>query len=370
MVPPALLGTAGRRLLRPHMGVWDVMSVSDWKAGTASDDVRRIDDAAVRTGSPSTAALPATAWRYLAIVATTIVLTAAGFVGLVEALDWAGRRPPPAFSNSYCFDVKLASFRDNPPLAPTHVVLGSSVAWRNVAADSIREQYPSARPLNASFCGLMVNQSAFVGRYFLQRFPSVTDVLLLLDAFDMSACRSSKTQVFDPADVSPYLSGEDDLRFYFKYFDIVSLVGNAFGTADASSISYPVTRLGDGPLLRAELPDHELVYGPPPETQPACIEALAVFAAEIERNGRHLVVATMPLRSDWSDKYDKNDESRKKFAASLRSALAGTSAQFWDAASAVVLPRAHYFDALHLHWGAAPAFTRRLVQATRFGAPD
>lgn len=341
------------------MGVWDV-SIYGSKGATASGAARRPHDGAVMAdGSVS-------AWHYLAILGMTIALTAAGFVGVVMVLDVAGRRPPPAFSNSYCLDAKLAALRENPPLQPTHLILGSSVAWRNVSAETVREQHPEVRPLNASFCGLMVNQSAFVGRYFLQRYPTVSDVLLLLDPLDMSACRSSKTEIFNPADVSHYLSGGNDLLSYFKYFDVVSLVGNAFNTVNAASVAYPVTRLGDGPLLRDE--SHDLVYGPPPAVQPACVAALAAFAAEIDRSGRHLVVATMPLLEDWSDRYDRDSRSRKELARSIRAALAGTGADFWDGWAAVALPRADYFDALHLHWRAVPGFTRQLMQATRFGA--
>lgn len=342
------------------------MGIYGSKARPASGVAGRRSDGAGTTEDPASIAGSATAWRYLALVVTTIGLAAAGFVVLVMALDVAGRRPPPAFSNSYCLDAKLAAFRENPPVSPTHLILGSSVPWRNVSAGTIREQHPQARPLNASFCGLMVNQSAFVGRYFLKRFPTVSDVLLVLDPLDMSACRSKKTEVFDSADLSDYLSGGNDLPSYFKYFDFVSLVGNAFNTANGASIKYPVTRLGDGPLLRGEM--QELVYGAPPEIQPACVAALAAFATELDKGGRRLVVATMPVLGDWSERYDPDLRSRRALAAGIKSALAGTSAGFWDGWSALTLPRADYFDALHLHWRAVPAFTRQLMQATNFVA--
>ena len=293
------------------------------------------------------------------------VLAAVGFTGVVQALSFSGRMPPPAFSNSYCFDAKLAAFRQKPPVQPTHLIIGSSIPWRNIATETIIEQYPQARPLNAGFCGLQVNQSAFVGRFFLQRYPTVTDVLLLVDPFDMGACRSQKTEVFDSADVSDYLSGASDLQFYFKYFDLVSLTSNAFNTANASSIPFPMTRLGDGPLIRGD--SDELVYGPPPIIQPACVAALAALAHDVEKSGRRLVVVTMPLLDAWSVKYDSDSQSRKEFAKSIEAALAGTSATFWDGWSEVALPRSDYFDAVHLHWRAVPSFTRQLVQATRFG---
>jgi len=87
----------------------------------------------------------------------------------------------------------------------------------------------------------------------------------------------------------------------------------------------------------------------------------------VEKGGKRLVVATMPLLGDWSDKYDRDSQARKQLAGSIRRALDGTSATFWDGWSEVALPRADYFDAVHLHWKAVPDFTRRLAQATGFG---
>jgi hypothetical protein len=342
------------------------MGISNWKTSPASSSEKIGDQQLTGAGGRPLTELTPGAGRYLAIVTATIAVTAASFVGLLLGLDLSGSKPPPAFSNSYCFDAKLASFRQDPPVQPTHLIVGSSVPWRNVAAETIAEQYPDARPLNASFCGLVVNQSAFAARFFLERFPTITDVLLVLDPFDMSACRSNKTAVFDAADVSAYLSGANDLEYYFKYFDIVSLIGNAFTTANASSTTHLVTRLGDGPLYRSE--SHELVYGPPPAIQPACEAALTAFAEDVENSGKHLVVATMPLLRDWSDKYDSDSRAKKQLAGSIRRALDGTSATFWDGWSKVALPRADYSDAVHLHWRAVPDFTRQLAQATGFGA--
>src|SRR5262245_4835561 len=114
------------------MGVWHAMGIFGWKTATASSDERTGDDAILADGGSS-------AWRYVAVLATTIALTAAGFVGVVMGLDAAGRRPPPAFSNSYCLDAKLASLRENPPPQPTHLIIGSSVPWRNVSAETIHD---------------------------------------------------------------------------------------------------------------------------------------------------------------------------------------------------------------------------------------
>jgi hypothetical protein len=298
--------------------------------------------------------------RYMAVLAGTIIFLAAAFVAILWTLEAAKLKPPPAFTNSDCFDAKLEFLRKNPPVDPTHLIVGSSVAWRNLAGDAVVEQHPNAKPLNGAFCGLSINQSAFTARFFLERFPTITDVLLVLDPFDMSVCRSKKSALFDTADVSAYLSGAHDLSFYFKYFDAFSLMANAFGVKDV------FTRHGDGPLKIDGR--RGLVYGPPPALQAECDTALADLAAYVENTGRHLLVVTMPLLGEWSDKYDRDSKARTHLAETIRGALKGRSAKFWDAWSRLTLPAQDYTDAVHLRGSAAPGFTRQLVKATGFGS--
>ena len=52
------------------------------------------------------------------------------------------------------------------------------------------------RPLNGAFCGLAMNQSAFATRFLLDRLPGISEVMLLLDPFDMSTCRTQKATAF------------------------------------------------------------------------------------------------------------------------------------------------------------------------------
>ena len=284
------------------------------------------------------------------------------FVGLLLGLEVAGIKPPPAFTNSYCIDAKLEFLRHHPPLRPTHLVVGSSIAWRNIDADAIARENPHARPLNGAFCGLAINQSAFVARFLIDRFVGISDVLLLLDPFDMSSCRASKTDVFDKPDVAAYLSGAPDLDYYFKYFDLLSLITNAVGRKEA------FTAYGDGPLDTEH--SFGLVYGPPRQSQPECQAALTAFALDMQKRGIALTVATMPLMSGWSRKYDPDARARKALAEELASALVGTQARLWDAWSTLDVPADDYTDAVHLRWTATDRFTRHLITATGFGTRD
>jgi hypothetical protein len=289
--------------------------------------------------------------RYLVVVAATLFFTAAGILGVLWGLDIAGRKPPPAFTNSNRFDAKLEFLRDTPPIRPTHLVVESLMAWRNLAVETVTKQHPNAKPLNGAFCGLSMHQIAFTTCFLLKRFPTATDVRLLLDPFDMSACRSKKTDIFDSADVSAYLSGADDLSFYFS----TSMSTRSSKTHLALNRCSPP----NAPLDNHELRD--LVYGPAPIIQPACETALAAFATDVEKSGKRLFVVTMPLLSDWSDKYDPGSSAKAQLASVIGRALDGTSATFWDGWSKIVLPTEYYSDATHLQGKAVPGFTRQLV---------
>jgi hypothetical protein len=309
--------------------------------------------------------------RYLAVVSSTIIAAAVVFVVGLHALDAGNHKPPPAFSNSLCTDAKLEFLRDHPPAQPTHLIIGSSISWRNIAAEMIVERFPDTRPLNAGFCGLQINQTAFVSRFILDRYPTITDLLLVLDPKDMSACSSTRSQVFDAGDVSEYLSGGDDTIYYFKYFDFPALVRNALvfrermvNEDDMDALVF--TRYGDGPVVTDET--RGIFYGAAPRLDPVCKDALAALARDVSASGRHLLVVTMPLLADWSQRYDGEAKVRKQLAEGIRQALDGTPSVFWDAWAEAPLDNASYTDAFHLRWSAARSFTERLVAATGFGS--
>lgn len=309
--------------------------------------------------------------RYLAVVSSTIAAAAIVFVAGLHALDAGNHKPPPAFSNSLCTDAKLEFLRDHPPAQPTHMIIGSSISWRNIAGEMIVERFPEARPLNAGFCGLQLNQTAFVSRFVLDRYPSITDLLLVLDPKDMSACASARSEVFDAADVSEYLSGADDTIFYFRYFDFPALVRNALvvrerkvNEDDMDALVF--TRYGDGPVVTTET--RGIFYGAAPRLDPVCKDALATLARDVAAGGRRLLVVTMPLLADWSRRFDGEARVRKQLAEDIREALDGTSSVFWDAWAEAPLDGSSYTDAFHLRWSAARSFTERLVATTGFGS--
>ena len=115
-------------------------------------------------------------------------MASAALWALYLGLHLSGNLPPPPLSNNFCVDEKLAFLRENPPVDPTFVVIGSSVAWRNFDSSVVAREVPGARPLNAGFCGMQVHESAFIAHWVVDRFPQVQEVLLIVSPRDYQTC--------------------------------------------------------------------------------------------------------------------------------------------------------------------------------------
>jgi hypothetical protein len=348
--------------------LWDAepdtdVSVAEWKSEMGPPDAALQSQIADREGLKS----------YVGLTIATIVSCFFAYVILIIILQALDRKPPPAFTNNLCIDGKIEFLRQNSPVDPTHLVIGSSISWRNIDSSTIVDRHPQSRPLNGGFCSLHMNQIAFVSDFLIKRYPTVSDLLLVLDVEDMAACRQNKTILFNENDVASYLSKANDIQFYFKYFSPISLLRNAMQLKERKQNLIELdplvfTAYADGPLNTSQ--ERGLFYGTAPPIDNACVDALRSLANAAKTKKLRLTVATMPLPSTWSEKYDQDAVVQKKFTDTVRTALDGTGTQFWDGwAEAKIDPKA-YTDAYHLRWSAVPAFTQQLIKATQFGSSD
>ena len=142
--------------------------------------------------------------RYLLSIAATCVALFAAYAGVLAALDRTGNLPPPAIVNEVCADEKLEWLRDNPPADPNLLVVGSSIAWRDVDSAQFVRERPAVRPLNGGVCHLAANQTAFVTRYLLRHLPSIRTVVAVVTPQDFTDCAKTPSQLFDPATADAY----------------------------------------------------------------------------------------------------------------------------------------------------------------------
>lgn len=305
---------------------------------------------------------------YLLGLAGTVLGLLLLYIGSLMALERTGDLPPPAIVNSICADAKLAFLRDHPPASPTHLIVGSSIAWRNVDSAQLVARDPQIRPLNAGFCGAQLNQAAFAARFLIEQYPSVRTVLAVLEPHDMRACSKTPDQLFDPADTDAYINDRRWLYgFYLRYFDPISFARNVrkihhrrLGIPPDEGLS--LNQYGDSPTHGNT--NGDLVYRAFEGYDPSCFADLRQLAADLSASGRELIVATSPINPRWSDLHDRGGEIRRALASRIATALAGTGGRFWDGERHDLTPPVPEFsDAVHLTPPGARRYSRRLAAA-------
>ena len=197
----------------------------------------------------------------------------------------SGNLPPPAFSNISCVDEKLSFLRDNPIQSPNLLIIGSSVAWRDVDGHVLTEALPGVRPMNGAFCGLFANQSTYVGHWLLDRQPSIRSVVMIADPQDFAGCWRVPTAVLNREHVDPYVyENASPWGHYMRYFSPKSLARNALTVKAqrAGEIEWDplvFNRFGDGPLVTSNT--RELLYGRPEPLDASCFAALGKMSARL-----------------------------------------------------------------------------------------
>ena len=291
------------------------------------------------------------------------------YLGSLAGLARIDALPPPPIVNSVCADIKLQFFRDHPPKQPTLLVVGSSVAWRDVDSAQFVRANSGVRPLNAGFCAAQIHQTHFISNYFIERYPSINAVIAILEPHDFRACTRTTTQLFPPSDADDYIYHRTWLYgLYLRYFDLWALQRNArhlLAVRTGRDLSDPMTftPYADGPLEVAKGGGGNLVYGKFEGFDRSCFTRLHEMAEELKAQNRRFFVATVPLNPEWRARFDVDDSVQTAFVAGIGEALGGTGAEFWNGAKAFPAKPGMFADAVHLLWPAARKFSHALAAA-------
>jgi hypothetical protein len=304
--------------------------------------------------------------RYLVAVAAGGLAALIMLASSYGALHLAGYLPPPPLSNNVCVDEKLTFLRKHLPKDPNLLVLGSSVAWRNIDSAAFARTVAGARPINGGFCALQMNQSAFIAGWMIDHWPSIKTVLLIVSPLDYYRCQGT-AQVFDPVDVNRFVfEGAAAWSFYLRYFDPVSLVRNIKQLASYREQARDLevvrgyTEYGDGPLDTTR--DRGLFYGAVSKLDTTCFDTLRELATQFTQQGRKLVVIATPIHPEWKALYDPHGHARRQWWSQIAAALDGTGAGMWNADDANLLDARAFTDAVHLRWSAAGQFTEAIIR--------
>ncbi len=293
----------------------------------------------------------------------------AGFVtvsALFAALGQTEYLPPPPLANNLCIDEKLAFLRDHPPVDPNFLVVGSSIAWRNIDSSVVARDMPGSRPVNGAFCAMSIHQAAATAEWLIEQWTSIEEVLLIVGPQDFKNCRDP-ARVFDFDDASQFVfERKPSWRFYLRYFDPVSLLRNAILRARRANDpltqarSVALTEYGDGPI---ETRGRDLLFGHLPKLDQLCFDALYSLATRLSNEGRKVMVVATPIHPEWTALYDADGAVRDNFARGVEKALMNTGAEYWNAEEAGILSGADAFvDAVHMRWSAAGNFTKQILR--------
>ncbi len=305
--------------------------------------------------------------KYLATLVMTCVVLFLAYIGTLYALDLSHTLPPPPIVNEVCADEKLEWLRDNPPQDPNLLVVGSSIAWRDVASEQFVRRRPSTRPLNGGVCHLQINQTAFVASYLLRHLPSIRTIVTVVTPEDFTACAKTPARPFDPSTANSYTFDRHwAYPFYVKQFDPVALARNAGAIRamrDGRNKFDPLvmSRYGDGPLNIVG--NRGLLYGKLAPYDPVCFAALHDLAQSFAADGRRFFVATGPVNPGWSARYDPQGRLYGELVEQIQAALRGTGAGFWDGSTAFAGKPADFTDAIHINWLAAQRYSALLAAA-------
>jgi len=301
---------------------------------------------------------------YLLALAMGGALMLAVLAGSLLVLKATDNLPPPQFSNSLCVDEKLQAMRHAPPVAPNFLVVGSSVAWRHFNGAVATAETPSLRPYNAGFCGARISETYEITQWLVGRLPSVRHVLLIASPLDFESCSKDDPTQFSIADTDHYVfGGASAPRYYARYFDPVTLLGNARtvrqSRADVAAMDPLVQdRYGDAPAEPTR--SRGLFYGRV-QPDPACFAALRAIATALDKRGIAFDMVMTPVHPEWDAKYG-GPRFWGPFNQRIAASMAGTQGHLRHVAYRPATDA--WYDAVHVRWSATPALTRAFLSAS------
>lgn len=330
--------------------------------------------AAAKAAARPTSAALAVSPGYLITLAVSALVALGAYYLFLFGLQKTGNLPPPAFTNVICADEKLEFLRARSPKSPTLLVIGSSVAWRHFDGGLFERIAPGTVPLNGAFCGFTANQNVFVANWLLDRNPTVRDVLMIVAPQDFDDCKTHKTEVFSREDADRFVYGQGSRwGLYLRYFSPGALLHNA-STVREKRIDKNVTdslmfdRYGSWPLENTVLQGlpYGLGYDGVTAEDPVCFKAVDDLGLRLQREGRRLMIATSPLYPGWKTAYDPQGKLMTKLDAEMRRV---PGAEFWNGDAANIIQPHAFWDALHMRWPAAQAYSKALAEAFKYGRP-
>lgn len=291
------------------------------------------------------------------------VLTLAALAAGFGTLAWSGRLAAPPISKIEFLDEKLRFLRNHREIDPSLVVVGSSMAWRQFDGAPFAAQLGQGHVLNGATAFLKVHQTRFLTTFYMDHFPRLKTVILMLGPPDFQNCTSIPAELFDRDDASGYVFDQDPpAAFYMRYFSPAHYLRRArnYGEREIPLVGdLFMDRYGSGPMQWTPGMMRGLRYGKQ-RFDSACVDALMTMLPEIAGRGIRPVVVFSPVHPEFRQRYPDTMHHLRAVVARVRKA-ADPGVDILDMSESD-FPPSDFFDAVHLQWTAVQRYSSQLAQ--------
>jgi hypothetical protein len=274
--------------------------------------------------------------------------------------------PAPALTTLIHLDEKLKFLRRHPEINPHLLVIGSSIAWRQLDGSALAPVAGGKnRVLNGGTANLQIHQAHNLLNFYLEHYHDVNTVLLMTELPDYDDCTKSSADMLNDDDGAAYAFHEwPTAYFYFRYFSPQRYANAAMslpGRKEPFRGDLFLDDYGSGPVNVPDSMKRGLRYGQI-NPDPACIEAFGALSRSLAKRGIHFVVVFTPVNPDYLAAFPASSE----VIGAIASKLANSTEQ--DGTAFVLMQEDEefvpqdFYDAFHLQWPGVQRLSQRIAE--------
>lgn len=274
--------------------------------------------------------------------------------------------PAPPITRLAALDEKLRFLRDHPEIDPRILAVGSSITWRQLAGNSFDRAAGGRRHfLNGATVSLQVHQTGDLLDFYLDNYPRVRTVLIMVGLPDFANCSTEPRAVLDHAAGKAYAFDRwPAVWFYLRYFSPQRFARTAMTLAERQTPllgDLYLDAYGSGPLQVPDEFKRGLRYQAM-EPDPACVTALIALSEALNSRGVNLVLVFPPLHPEYRQTYPDAVTATCRIARDVALATRRHNTELLVLPQDTEFADEDFFDAFHLQYAAAQRLSAQVAR--------